>query len=124
MLLDLLLITAYYLPESSRSVAATDTFGIILLVLPFVYCIFYVSVFIIKKLRLSVYLCICVCNVYAHHRLKFSSKVQISKDDAEIIAFNEHASVGEDEKSSNRADDNSYYHEFRDELLIIDSIIQ
>lgn len=50
MLIDLMLITAYYLPDSSRSVASGDVFGIILLVAPFVYCIFYVVISVTKRL--------------------------------------------------------------------------
>ena len=49
-LADLMLLTAYYLPDSSQSVASDDTFEIMLLVAPFVFCVFYISITISKRL--------------------------------------------------------------------------
>ena len=60
------------------------------------------------------------CNV---SRLKFNRRVQGSNEDTETTTFTKSLHKN-DEKSFNRADDNAYYHEFRDELLVIDSIIQ
>ena len=62
-----------------------------------------------------------------YYRFKFSRKVRTNNKDTETIAFtNEYAIHKSDERSfvNNRVDDNTDYHEFRDELLVLDSIMQ
>ena len=58
------------------------------------------------------------CNV---SRFKFYHKVQMINKDTEATTFTKLTLHKGDEKSFNRVDDN--YHEFRDELLVIDSIL-
>ena len=53
-------------------------------------------------------------------RFKFCSKVQMNNKDTEATTFTKLTSHRNDEKFFNRIDDN--YDEFRDELLVIDSI--
>ena len=53
-------------------------------------------------------------------RFKFCHKVQMNNKDTEATTFTKFTLHKGDEKSFNQVDDN--YHEFRDELLVIDSL--
>lgn len=124
MLGDLLLITAYYLPESSRFVAAKDAFGIILLVVPFLYCIVYICVPITKRLWWVLWLHNPLCMfilLYYVHRFKFRSHRASTDDEDSAAKPLTQVSSDSDEKSVHRGSDVKY-HEFRDDLLVLDSI--
>ena len=62
--------------------------------------------------------------MHLYHRFKFGRKVMRSEEDSRAIRFTTRISHESNEEPIIRRDDNNRYHQFRDELLVIDSIIQ